>query len=379
MLRKIVKAVNLAVFYIYNRIAALFLKVNKKKAVFLSESHEVLDGNLKYVFDAMPAGYEKKVHIKADRRKMNSLSETFSTWYDITTSGCIFLDDFYGLISSQRVREGQNLVQLWHGGGAYKKFGYSRINTGDKIERVHSGYRKYTMAITSSEDTRDCFAEAFGIDRSKTAATGIPRTDVFFDDDAKQEIRRKFFVRYPELKGKKLILVAPTYRGRKVEDADYNFDYADLDGLSEQLGEEYKILTRWHPALRNNIDMGKVKPEKCSMAADFSHYDDVNDLLIVCDTLITDYSSIIFDYSLLNKPLIYFAYDKDTYGTERGLYFSFDEYIIGKVVTDRKALGNAVIEKDMCTSKREEFNRKFMSACDGSSTDRVIRYALGGK
>ena len=375
MKRKIAKAVNLICFFIFNRAASVFTKVNKNKALFLSESHRNLDGNLKCVYDKLPEGIEKAVHVKGDRRNKSGISDTISVWLDMTTSAYIFLDDFYGLTSAMKVREGQQIIQLWHGAGAYKKFGFSRINTGDKIERVHGGYRKYTMAVTSSDDIRGCYAEAFGIDVSKTAATGIPRTDMFFDEELKECIRTKFFNEHPYLNGKKLILIAPTYRGRKVEDADYDFDYADPDRLVEELGEEYAVLTKWHPALRNNIEKGRTGEKRCNHVYAFSDYKDINELLVVCDVLITDYSSVIFDYSLLNKPIVYFVYDKEDYADNRGLYYDFDEYIYGTVVEKREELADAVRKEDMCSNLREEFNRKFMSACTGNSTEKVIKEA----
>ena len=376
MRRKLIKMINLICFFIVNKVLILFTKVDINKSVFLSESHRILDGNLKCVYDALPDNINKKVHIKSDRRKNNSISETLSIWYDMTTAGYIFLDDFYGLTSVMKVRKKQQLIQLWHGAGAYKKFGYSRHNTGDKIERVHSGYKKYTMAITSSEYIRPCYAEAFGIDISKVIATGIPRTDMFFDEEFKKDIKEKFFNNYPELKDKKIVLFAPTYRGRKVEEADYDFEYANLDLLAEELGDEYAVLTKWHPALRNNIERGKVEEKYCNNVYGFSDYKDINELLIICDTLVTDYSSVIFDYSLLNKPIVYFAYDKDEYDSNRGLYYDFNEYVFGEVVTDRKSLADAIRKENLCSECREDFNKKFMSACGGKATEKIARGVL---
>ena len=101
---------------------------------------------------------------------------------------------------------------------------------------------------------------------------------------------------------------------------------------------------------------------------------DVNDLLIVTDILITDYSSVIFDYLLLNKPIIYYAYDLELYKQERGLYYDFEDYIYGLVAYNMDELIKAIKKPDMMNSKRNEFNEKFMKACDGKSTERVYDY-----
>lgn len=87
---------------------------------------------------------------------------------------------------------------------------------------------------------------------------GSPRTDMFFSEEKTCKAQERVYAVFPHLRGKKLVLLAPTYRGRKVEDADYDFDKLDISGLTERLGEEYHLITKWHPALYNNIKRGIV-------------------------------------------------------------------------------------------------------------------------
>ncbi len=149
MKRRIFKILNLALFFIYNRIMLLFLRLDKEKVLFLSESHFNLDGNLKAVFDSLDSKYEKNVYVKHDRRQRDKLSRKLKMWRDLTDSKYIILDDFFSLTSAMKLRKGQELVQLWHGCGAFKKFGFSRMNTGDNIQNINKGYRKYTkVAVT---------------------------------------------------------------------------------------------------------------------------------------------------------------------------------------------------------------------------------------
>ena len=122
-----------------------------------------------------------------------------------------------------KVRKGQEIVQLWHGAGAYKKFGFSRAN-GDEGIKIHKGYRKYAKAIVSAEPIRKCYAEAFDIALQKVQATGVPRTDIFFDQEYIKNKREELYRDFPFLKDKKVILFAPTYRGTRAEDAAYDFD-----------------------------------------------------------------------------------------------------------------------------------------------------------
>lgn len=378
MNRKIKKAMEQIAFFVYNRIGNLFIGLDEKKVLFASEAREELKGNLKAVYEKLPEDYVKVIHIKGDRRDSKGFKETLRLWRDLTTAKYILLDDFYGLISAMKVRKGQEIVQLWHGSGAFKKFGFSRVGTGDNISNVHTGYRKYTKASVTAEPIRGCFAEAFDIDLEKVKAVGSPRTDMFFDEKAKEEARERVYEAYPQLKDKNVVLIAPTYRGRKVEDATYDFDRLKLDNLDKELGDKYQIVVKWHPALYNNIKRGIVGFDGEGVV-DASSYSDINDLMVVADILVTDYSSVIFDWYLLEKPIIFFAYDLEEYEAGRGLYYDFDEYVYGQVATDYEGFIDAIKREDLAVQKRQAFGDKFMRACDGRSTERTIEWIFGEK
>lgn len=374
MKKKIFKVVNLIVFFIYNRILGCFLYLKKDKIIFVSESHHELDGNLKAIFDALSdSNLELKVHMASEKFNLNG---KLRLWNDLTSAKYILLDDFYSLISSLHVRKNQEIIQLWHGSGAYKKFGYSRRNTGDSsVIKFHRGYKKYTKVIVSSEYVRPYYAEAFGVDLDKIYATGCPRTDILYSE-YNEKVKSKVIQEFPQFKEKKIVLFAPTYRGSRVADAYYDFDEADIDEVIRQLGEDYIVAVRWHRALYDNIKKGRVIAKYCNHAIDVSAYEDVNDLLIAADVLVTDYSSIIFDYALLNKPIVYFTYDEESYAYNRGLYESFDNYVYGAVAKNRDELIRAIKNEYLDIDKRKEFINKFMSSCDGDATERTINLIL---
>lgn len=385
MKRRFFKALNLACFFAYNRITALFIRMNENKVLFLSESHFDLDGNLKAVYDALDDRYDKRVHVKHDRRQADKLSDKLRLWRDLTESKYVVLDDFFGLTSAMKLRKGQELVQLWHGCGAFKKFGFSRINTGDNIKNINSGYRKYTKVSVTAEAVRPCFAEAFDVPVDSVRAVGSPRTDMFFDEDKISEARERVYREYPQLRGKKIILIAPTYRGRKVEDASYDFKKLGLDFLAEKLGKDYHIVTKWHPALYSNMLRGVCERpvvsglgDDAAGLTDLSGYGDINDILTITDILVTDFSSVIFDYFLLDKPVVYFIYDKENYQESRGFYFDFRDYLYGEVASDRETLLNAIKAEKLHSESRAAFNANFMEACDGKATERVIEWVFEG-
>jgi len=382
--RKIIRRLKRGGLRVVSEVMALVLPVKNKKVCFISDVRAELGGNLKCVFDYLEGKeYERVLALKADRRINRTMKEKFRMAYDLVTSKYILMEDVTDAITYTKFRKNQELVQLWHGPGAFKKFGHSRVANGEQMGKIHEGYKKYTKASVSGEGIRWCYAEAFGISEDKIKATGFPRTDVFFDEKYLENIKDKFYKEYPEMKDKKMILFAPTYRGSNIHNANYDFSQLDWDAIYKKYHEEYVFVVKWHPALYNNLDRGKVKGPEFSkydgFYRDFSFYRDINELLVVCDTLVTDYSSLIFDYVLLNKPIMYFAYDLDEYAGYggRGMYFEFDEYVYGSVAKNQDEFMKALDNKDLMEDKRRVFYEKFMGECDGHSTEKTCKWIFG--
>ena len=370
-------------FIIIHEILRKVTSIEKNKVFFISDVRENIEGNFEYIWKYLDEyKYNKVVYLKGDRRNNGGILSFNRMIYDFTTSEVILLEDYFRYTSFVRLKKEQELCQLWHACGAYKKFGYSRLNGNENI-KIHQGYKKYTKVITSAEAIRENYAEAFGISIEKTKATGVPRTDVFFDEQCKAEKCAKFYEEYPELKNKKIILFAPTYRGKRAEDASYEFGEIEFESLYQQLKEEYVIIFKWHPALYNNLKRKHILVYDESKYKDFfydmSEKREVNDLLFVADILVTDYSSVIFDYVLLNKPIIYFMYDIEQYEGGRGLYYELEEYLYGPIVKTTNDLIMAIKEEKNFKIERQKFMDKFMSACEGCATERVCQWIWGNE
>jgi len=375
-IKKIATAIRVIILKFINLFLRMFTKVEENKVLFLSDVRETLGGNLELVYNMLPdEKYNKKVSLKRDRREKRSLKELKELVYDLATSKYIILEDLSRATIPIKLKKGQELCQLWHGAGAFKKFGFSRKD----IKHVHSAYKKYTKAIVSSNDIIGCYAEAFGITEDKVKATGIPRTDIFFDEQYIKNKKDELYKEYPMLKGKKVVLFAPTYRGTPFSnEANYDFEKLKLDKIYEELKDEYVFVFKWHPAIYNNIQRGIDTLPNFSnyneFYLDLSHYRDINDLLLVTDILITDYSSVIFDYALVNKPIVYFTYDLEEYENGRGLYYEFKEYVYGDVVKTCDELIKSIKNANMAEELRQKFINKFMSACDGKSTEKTYKW-----
>lgn len=374
-------------------VSSRVLPVNRKKVLFLSDIRSSLGGNyapLKPIFEQR--GYEVVEMFQPTKDPSRSRKKQAQLGFELATAGLILLEDFYGPTADITVRKGQELVQLWHACGAYKKFAWSRADGGEKIS-IHPGYRKYTKAIVSAEAIRGNYAEAYSIDIEKVRATGIPRTDVFFEEGRQERLRDFYEKKYPMLQGKKIVLFAPTYRGTTIGQASYDIERLGLRQLHERLGDGYVFITKWHPAMQEHLkkmartpsQRGKWQRINDDLEAmrdyvlDLSGERDINDLLMCCDVLVTDYSSVIFEHALMNKPIVYFWYDVNTYVLGRGTYYDMDEYVYGRVAYRTEELADAIAANDLCEDRRAGFIEKFMSACDGHSSERVVDWLLAAR
>lgn len=380
---KILLFIRFVVFAFLNRVVICFSKLKQNRVLFLSDVRDVLDGNLKYVYNYLDdKKFEKITLLKKDRKEKRNFKDKIKLIYFLSTSQYIILDDFSRFISLMHVRKGQQVCQLWHGAGAFKKFGHSRTDQGNGKIKQMLGHRNYTKAIVSSPDIRHCYAEGFGMNINNIKATGFPRTDMFFDKNYKNERKNELYNEFPFLKNKKVILFAPTYRGRSLKNSYYDYEKLDIERIYNEFKDEgYVFIFKWHPGLYYQMNRKGIKPYELDKYPDFfydfSESRDINDLLLITDILITDYSSVIFDYSLLDKPLIYFVYDYEEYNAERGLYFDFNDYIYGEITKNTEELIQAINSKNLMEEKRKKFIKKFMSACDGNATEKTCKWIFG--
>lgn len=364
------KKIRRGIFRLLNTLLRI-VPLHKKDVLFVSDIRDVLGGNLQPIYDHLPRGMQAKFEFTGTKWNFTNYRDFLRAVYRLTTCKYILLEDFYAPMEYMRVRKGQEICQLWHAAGAYKKFAHSRSNGPDGI-KIHSGYRKYTKAIVSAPAIREDYAEAYQISLDRVQATGIPRTDIFFDEDYVKKKREEIYRQHPEFQEKKLILFAPTYRGRTLHDASYDLDKINFDALYQALHEEYIFVIKWHPAMHSVLaergEGASLQNKYESFIYDMSSERDINDLLLVTDVLVTDYSSVIFDYLLVNKPIVYFTYDLDKYRGGRGLYYKFEEYVYGRVTTNTEELIEGIRQGDLCEDRREAFRTKFMSSCDGFAT-----------
>lgn len=367
--------VRMGFYVIAYPIVQLFVKEKNNHILFLSDSRSDFSGNFLFVKEEIEKREKYQITgiFKKTLKEKRSIKDIFRLVYHIAKSKYIFVDDFYPAIYPIKLKKTKKLIQLWHAMGAYKTVGYSRMGKPGGPTGYNLTHRNYTGTIVSSESIRKNYAEAFGIDIEKVHALGIPRTDIFFDKKYSKEIKEKTLKKYPMLKDKKVIMFAPTFRGNGQGTAYYDFSWIDFKKIEEKFKKDYVCIIKLHPFIKNRPDYDF---ENSNFYIDLTSEREINDLLFLTDILITDYSSVIYEYSFFKKPIIFYVPDMEEYISSRDFYYSFDKYNYGVKTTTMKELVKAIEEEKIDKKKIEEFNEYFCSACDGKATKRVVDYFL---
>ena len=350
-------------------------KVNENKILFLSDSRSDLSGNFEFVYNEIikEEKYEISTLLKKNLSVKKSFKEKINMCREMALSRVIFIDDFYPIIYALSLRKETSLIQLWHAMGAFKTVGYSRPGGKDSISLTHRGY---TGAIVSSESIRKNYAEAFNMDIDKVDALGIPRTDIFFDKKYEINIKKKIYSKYPELKNKKVILFAPTFRGAGQKSAYYDFNWIDFDKFKKVFSKDYICIIKLHPFIKNVSDYDFTNDD---FYLDLTSEREINDLLFITDILVTDYSSVIFEYSFFERPVVFFTPDLDEYRGSRDFYYPLDRYTYGDVVMNDDELIKAIKKGKIDNKKIKEFKDYFCSSCDGKASKKVVDYYVRKK
>ncbi len=276
-------------------------------------------------------------------------------------AGTVVVCDSFLPVASCNKKKKTKVIQLWRGCGALKKFGY---NSKEDIPEGYVGniHKNYSLVTVSGEGAIKPFETAMVLGVGNVIKPiGVSSTDRLYDEDYIGLCKDKFRFEYPDAVGKKVILWAPTFRNDvKKKKGEVNMlpgeEYINL--LMED--DSYYVIKSLHPHMH--------QPRRMS----------TSELLCCADLLITDYSSVLFEYLLLDKPIIFFAPDYDSYNTSRGFYVDY-KTLPGKVLTlntDLRPHVRAVFEQDEYVAQRGQFRDLYMSACDGCATRRIVDYIL---
>ena len=292
---------------------------------------------------------------------------------ELATAKYVFVDDASLILSSIPLRKETVAINLWHACGAFKKFGRStaELKFGSSAATLdkYPNYGNLTHVTVSSPEVIWAYEEAMHLPKGIVKATGVSRTDQFYDKEFVESRKQKLYEIMPEAKDKKVILYAPTFRGHVATASSP--DRIDFERFCRELGNEYVIVCKHHPFVKHP----PIIPEELQhFARDLTKYLSIEDLLCCADICISDYSSLVFEYSLFEKPMIFYAYDYDNYCDWRGFYYDYSEFTPGPVVQTEDELLNSIKNIDTQFDKQKviDFKEKFMGSCDGHATERII-------
>ena len=344
-------------------------RLKENRITFISNRRNSISGNYESIYAELIK--DKNIDIKTVLDTKESFISCFKYGYYLASSKVILIDDYIRSVYEIRKRKDNYLIQVWHACGAFKAFGFSRLSKEGCWSQDSRSHRTYDYCLVSSRKVAKHYAEAFGMNVDRVIATGVPRTDIFFDEAYKREIRAKIFSTYPMLKDKKVILFAPTFRGSSKKEGNYPHYRFDYKKIFERLGDEYRIIIKHHPHVNNKP---VIENEYKDRVIDLSKNEELNELLFVTDILITDYSSVIFEAALLDIPMLFYAFDLDEYISRRGFYCEYISFIPGKLVENMDEIIDALMVGDFEADKIIEFKKDFFDDLDGKSGKRASEF-----
>ncbi len=362
-----IKKAGYLVFAFFFYIGRLF-PLQEKKCFLVATHDDSPEGNVGIAARALAerdSGYRMVWLTRRDTISRPLHFFVVNAWH-LATAGTVLMDNVFLPTAYTRFSVRAKVVQLWHGTGTIKKFGQD-VNVGSLKKLEYRANQRITHLIVNSETVKKEYASAFGIPGERIYVLGLPRTDLFLQEDYLEQRRQEFWCRYPKLRNKKCILYAPTFRDDEVEHPRIHLDLAKM---SEELSDEEVLLIRLHPHVAGRLcdELAENEGEKI---VNVSGYEGVTTLLAVAEVLITDYSSIIFEYCLRNRPMIFYAYDLDRFETEgRSFYRPYREFVPGPVAMDQEALTEAIRHSE--GERSIKFVQENFPYLDGKSTERLL-------
>ncbi|ROR28620.1 CDP-glycerol glycerophosphotransferase [Mobilisporobacter senegalensis] len=381
ILVKIAKGILISFYYLCTKVC----KIKKDVIVFESNVGRNYSGNPKAIFEEMiKLGLDKKYHcyyILEDTNmqltgNIRKVKRARLKYFYIMATAKIWISDsrFPRYIIK---RKGVHYIQTWHG-TPLKKLALDMDDVVMSGETTIDNYKKlfyenaqtWDYLVSQNNFSTNIFRRAFGFEKTMLEI-GYPRNDTLVNNNEEEYIvslKEKFGL--PS--DKRIILYAPTWRDNEFYgNGKYKFSpKLDFDMAREQLADDYVMIVKYHYLIMDNIDWNGYGG--FIYAFDSSY--DISDLYLVSDLLITDYSSVMFDYSLLRRPMFFYAYDLDNYKNNlRGFYFDFISEVPGPISLTTKDLIRDILNYD--PSEYEEkyyyFTKKYNHLDDGKASQKV--------
>ncbi len=354
---------------ILGRIFAHF-PFHSHRVVFATARTPVLDGNLASIHRAM--------HTQRPDVECVFLLEPYSYgWlaklryfvrlvrgaYYLQTSRLVVIDNAYFPVHVVPHRPETTVVQVWHAAGALKRFGLDAPALRHPSERRFL-HRNYDFVVVGGEAARGPYSYALRTPMKRVLALGSPRTDFFFDADAIAAARERLLVAYPQLRDRRVVLYAPTFRG--AGEAKRPPPGFDAERLRAALPADHALVLKTHP----NLDPAATPTAGYDVVIDYTA--EINEVFTVTDVLVTDYSSSIFEWALLRRPLVLIVGDLERYERDPGMYIEYRTGMIGTHVADTDAVAAAILSGDFDLDAYDAFVQRHLAVSDGRASARFV-------
>lgn len=280
-------------------------------------------------------------------------------------------------------REGNIYLQTWHGTPLKTLvFDINDIHSADPNYKYnfYQQSRRWDYLNSPNQYSSDIFRSAFKYGK-EMLEFGYPRNDILYTKNNEKDIDSlKDKIGIP--KGKEVILYAPTWRDDEFfSRGNYKFSlHLDLERMQEKFGDTHILMLRTHYHIANSIDVSEFE----GFVYDRSKYDDIAELYLVSDMLITDYSSVFFDYAHLKRPILFYTYDLEKYRDDlRGFYFDMEKEVPGPLLRTTEEVINSVENIDEINSKYsdtyQKFYDKFCQWDDGRASEKTVNTIFNKK
>lgn len=351
------------------------LPLRRDRIVLATARVPTLEGNLAHIYAAILARHpDRRVVLLLEpysygfAGKVRYLVRLIRGMYHLRTAGLFVVDNAYLPVHVAPHRRGTTVVQVWHAVAALKRFGLDARTPPTDPERRFL-HRHYDFVVCTAERSREPWAAAFGTPLDRVLPLGTPRTDFFTDAAAIATARNHVLARHPELRGRRVVLYAPTFRGRGADKTAAT----GLDGtvLRAALPTDHLLVLKTHP----NLDPSATDTAGFDVVIDPTT--EINDLLTATDVLVTDYSSSIFEWALLRRPLVLLVPDLEAYEADPGLYLDYRTEMIGTQVADTAGVAEAVRTATVDDAAWDRFIERHLGEDVGRASERFVERFLG--
>jgi teichoic acid ribitol-phosphate primase len=353
-------------------LGALFsvLPIDRDRIVLATARVPILEGNLAAIHGAIverhpgrPVELLLEPYSYGLMGKLRYLLRLVRGMYHLRTAGLFVVDNAYLPVHVAPHRPGTTVVQVWHAVAALKRFGLDALTPPGDPERRFL-HRHYDYVVCTAERSRGPWSAAFGVPLDRVLPLGTPRTDVFADPAALERSRRHVLARHPGLRGRRVVLYAPTFRGRGA--AKHASGALDGRALRAALPTDHVLVLKTHP----NLDPAATPTDGFDLVIDPTT--EINDLLTAADVLVTDYSSSIFEWALLRRPLVLLVPDLDAYEADPGLYLDYRTEMIGAQVMDTAGVARAVLSATVDQATWDAFIERNFGTDIGHASERFV-------